>query len=332
LCRRFESRLATHFGVADGAAVTVANATLGLTLALLVQDPPAGSLCLMPAWSFAACPHAARMAGLVPFLLDVEPTDWQLAPAAVRAAIADAGQPVGAIMVVAPFGQPIEPGRWEPLIAEAGLAAVFDCAAGFDALRPSAIPAVVSLHATKVLCSGEGGFILSTDLELVQRIHSASNFGFSGTREAALPASNAKMSEYHAAIGLTALDHWRETRAAFGRVALQYRRAFSSNNRIRLQDGYGDNWVAATTVARFEDVPAKIIAGDLADVGIDSRFWWSSGIHRQSAFSAMPRVQDLTVTDGLAAQTLGLPCFLDLTDEDIGLVCATIARSMATAG
>src|SRR2546423_3878756 len=66
LALSFEDRLAEHYGLNEGTVATVANATLGLALALTVQQSPPGSLCAMPAWTFVASAHAAVMAGLVP--------------------------------------------------------------------------------------------------------------------------------------------------------------------------------------------------------------------------------------------------------------------------
>ena len=67
-----EDRLAEHYGLIPGTVATVANATLGLAIALIAQQPPQGSLCAMPAWTFVASVHAALMAGLVPYFIDVE--------------------------------------------------------------------------------------------------------------------------------------------------------------------------------------------------------------------------------------------------------------------
>ena len=72
LSMQLENRLAAHFGVVDNSVTTVANATLGLTLALLSQNVRAGTLCVIPAWTFVASAQAAILAGLVPYFVDVD--------------------------------------------------------------------------------------------------------------------------------------------------------------------------------------------------------------------------------------------------------------------
>src|ERR1700691_1256534 len=93
-----EQRLAHHYGLQDETVTTVANATLGLALTLMAQDAAPGSLCVMPAWTFAASVNAAVLAGLVPFFVDVDPSTWALDPHAIDKEIAQAPAKVGAVM------------------------------------------------------------------------------------------------------------------------------------------------------------------------------------------------------------------------------------------
>ena len=153
-----EERLAEHYGLNHGTVAMVANATFGLAIALAVQHPPPGTLCAMPAWTFVASAHAAVMAGLVPSFVDVDPETWALDPDKLLEELARAPAPVGAIMPVMPFGLPLDMPAWESLRSRTGLAVVIDAAAGVDFVVPSAVPSVVSLHATKALGTGEGGF------------------------------------------------------------------------------------------------------------------------------------------------------------------------------
>ena len=225
LALALEDRLAAHFGLAVGEVSTVANATLGLMLALAVQEARPRTLCLLPAWTFVASAHAAVMAGLTPYFVDVNRETWALEPEQIGDAIAHAPGPVGAVMAVAPFGQPVDIEAWDRFRARTGLPVVIDAAGAFDSITVGETPAVVSLHATKVFGVGEGGFVVSNDREIIRGIRARANFGFEGTREATVPAVNAKLSEYHAAVGLAALDEWADTRSEWMAVAQLYRAA-----------------------------------------------------------------------------------------------------------
>jgi dTDP-4-amino-4,6-dideoxygalactose transaminase len=149
-----EERLASHYGLGGGMVTTVANATLGLMLALTAQGARPGSLCMLPAWTFIASAHAAVMAGLVPYFVDVSPETWTIDAEAIADEIARAPAGVGAVMPVAPYGRPIDIASWDRFRARTGLPVVVDAAAGFDTIKPGETPVVVSLHATKVMGVG----------------------------------------------------------------------------------------------------------------------------------------------------------------------------------
>ena len=202
LLRRFERRLAERFHVADEGVACVSNGTTGLALALRASAIPEARLCVMPAWTFVATAHAARMAGLEPYFVDVDPDSWSLTPAAALAAAVRAPGPVGAVLPVSPLGAPVDVEAWDAFHAETGLPVVIDAAGGFDGARPGAAPMMISLHATKVFGVGEGGIVVSTDGALVAEIRRRANFGFGSGRVATTEGTNAKMSEYPAALGL----------------------------------------------------------------------------------------------------------------------------------
>jgi len=312
-----EERLAAHYGLPSENVTMVANATQGLTLALAAQGAKPGTLCAMPAWTFVASAHAAVNAGLVPYFLDVDAETWALDPAAVAEEIARAPSPIGAAMPVAPFGRPLDGARWDALHASTGLPVVIDAAAGFDSLVPGPTPAVVSLHATKVLGTGEGGLVVSTDAALVRRVRMASNFGIDRDRQSVIAATNAKMSEYHAAVGHAALDEWSEARNEWMAVAGAYRKSVGASNLVRLQDGFGEAWVSSTCVLQIADGAARRVEQALAGAGIETRRWWGMGTHAQPSMAQFPRAP-LPVTAALADTTLAMPFHRDLAVEQIG--------------
>jgi dTDP-4-amino-4,6-dideoxygalactose transaminase len=316
LVSSFEDRLASHFGLDHGMVTTVVNATIGLTIALAAQDARPATLCLMPSWTFIASAHAAVLAGLVPYFVDVDPNTWALNPDQIDEAISQAPGIVGAVMPVAPFGRAIDVTAWDRFRARSGVPVVIDAAAGFDCISPSKTPVVVSLHATKVLGVGEGGFVICTDSSIIRNIRTRTNFGFVRTREAAVPAVNGKLSEYHAAVGLAALDHWVDMREEWMAVAQAYREALPESNGLYFQEGFGTSWITSTCILRFANVDANRVESKLAEAGIETRQWWGQGAHTHAATGKFPRCQ-LPETVLLAQATLAVPFFSDLGSADI---------------
>ena len=330
---RLEARLAERFAVPAPCISTVSNATAGLFAALAaetrskfrnVNDGPA--YCLMPAWTFVATLHAVLAAGLEPYLLDVDPDSWQLTPAIVEDALPRIpGQSV-AVLPVSPFGRPVDIAAWDELSRRTGLAVVVDAAAAFDRSSAGDSPLVVSLHATKALAAGEGGFVVSREPGIIEEIRKCINFGFYGTRVALSRAINGKMSEYHAAVALAALDDWPGARAVFAETAAGYREAFRDDNRLSLLPGDTDDHVGSTILLVSDEPLPEGFDARLAQLGVETRRWWGGGVHEQVAFRRFSR-DPLPATASLAARCIGLPCYPGLTRDDI----RDIRRCVATA-
>ena len=330
-----ERRLSERF---NASVVTVSTATDGLTCALraALEDKPAPQrrgLCLMPSWTFVATAHAALIAGLTPFFLDVEEHNWTLTPERVRAALTRRPSswpdlPISAVVTVAPFGLPVDPAPWDEFAARTGIPVVIDAAAAFDATRVGAAPVIVSMHATKTVCAGEGGFVATTDADLARRVKRAANFGFFGARVAEVAGLNAKLSEYHAAVGLASLADWPPRRAEYLAAGASLRAALEPLGCAFLP-GFARDWVSSTCVLRL---PPGRRAGDVAlALGLDSvatRAWWGAGCHAHPAFAGLPR-EDLPVTARLADSTLGLPFFPDMEEADLAGIAHAMARALA---
>ncbi len=191
LLQEYEARLSTMFNTN---IVATSSATSALTATLMAFGLPAGSMVAVPSWTYVASPASIVAAGLVPYFYDIY--------------IDPASLPVSAIMLVAPFGAPVE-------IPDTDIPILIDAAAGFDSYhtRMGDIPTIISTHATKVFSTGEGGFVGCTDAALLDRVRLTINNGFSVGRDAPMFGINGKMSEYHAAVGLAELDGWEEKRA-----------------------------------------------------------------------------------------------------------------------
>lgn len=313
LGHELEARLAAHYGrpPGDDAVCLTASGTLGLVACLLALDLEPGSICALPSWTFVASADAVVAAGLEPYLLDVSLDTWALDPEHIEAQIAKMPRRPSVIMPVSPFGAPVDARAWELFAAESGIAVVIDAAAGFDAAVASSLPTVVSLHATKTLGVGEGGFVLCTDQSLVKRLRQVTNYGFSAMRVAHRVGLNAKMSEYHAAIGLAQLEKWRATRRTWLRVARYYRDAFQDYPSIECLPGYGEDWIGSTATFRFVGHAAGDLGERLRRYNVDSRRWWHRGVNHHPAFAHTPGVE-LVNAECLADEVLGLPCYLTL--------------------
>jgi len=326
LLTAFEERLAGRFA-GQAHVTTMVNATQGLTLALRAMDVARGDLCAVPAWTFVATAHAVAEAGLVPWFVDVDPDTWMLDPASLKAVLAEAPGRVAAVAPVSAFGRMPDLEAWKAFRAETGLPVLVDAAAAFDAADDCELPLIVSLHATKVLGIGEGGFLATRDAALANRVRQLTTYGFQGSREAQFRATNAKLSEYAAAVGLAALDAWPADRLRFALSAQRLRIALATSSQAIFQPGWGSDWVTSVCVVSVPEGSVEFLERALGEDGVDTRRWWGRGCHLSPAFETCPYT-DLYATERLARSTLGLPFAIDLTPADIEHIARSLTRAL----
>ena len=285
----------------------------------------------MPSYTFVATAVAALNAGYTPYFVDMNPDTLALDPGSLISHPALQRGP-GAVLVVAPYGKPVDAPKWRTFFQETGVPVVIDAAAGFDAVASrqlavtAEIPVALSFHATKVFGTGEGGAILCSDAEFVRRCRRVLNFGMLGDRRSMVAGINGKLSEYHAAVGLAELRNWPKKRTDFLRVADTYWRAAVNNgleDQILAERGWASSYVlyvAATAAA------ASAAVGKLSAAGIDHRYWYGRGLHQEPAFADFP-ADPLPVTENLSARLIGLPVSVDLADSAINRVIDVLAKT-----
>jgi dTDP-4-amino-4,6-dideoxygalactose transaminase len=167
--------------------------------------------------------------------------------------------------------------------------------------------------------------VIWSDIGGLARVVQALNFGFLGTRECRGAGFNGKMSEYHAAVGLAALDMLDSTSAARLAVAATYRAHAATA-------GLADQLIAAPCIASnyalfaaATPAQAKRLRVALHTAGIDLRLWYGNGTHREPHFRGGPA---LPHTEDIAARLIGLPMFEDLTVPEIARVLAALASAI----
>jgi dTDP-4-amino-4,6-dideoxygalactose transaminase len=327
LVTELEQRLADRFA-RPTEVITTANATQALSLTLQAMDLAPGGYVAMPSWTFVATAHAVIQAGLTPWFVDVDPQSWMLDAPAVEELALNLNGEVVAVIPVCAFGAMPDLDAWVAFRERTGVPVLVDAAACFDTLHDARLPSVVSLHATKVLGLGEGGYLATEDSALAHQVRLKTGFGFSGSRDSQVVATNAKLSEYAAAVGLAALDGWPGDRLRWMRAAQMLRIALIGRPDVRFQAGWGSDWVTSVCTVEVPFGAADHVTAILREDGIDTRQWWGGGCHTSTAFTDCRR-ETLPVTETLAVSTLGLPFSIDMGAEDIARIATALDRALS---
>lgn len=327
LNQALEQRLAEFFAphsAAGVAVVTTSSATTGLELSLASLELAPGSRVLVPALTFVATLTAVLRAGLVPVVCDIDPSSWLLTPEIAEAALAASG--ARAVMPVAAFGQPVDTLAWSRFQQRHGVKVVVDAAGAFGSqwVAASDIPMVFSMHATKTLAAGEGGMVVCGNSAQLSSIKQMSNFGINLDPQLDLAVgtlsrigSNAKLSEYHAAVAHASLDGWHAQAAQRSEIYAAYRQALESRCGERLQWQAGQALAAPTLFCiRLPDAASRErLEQQASSLGVATRRWYQPLLHQHGE-----AVQPLVVlptpnAEKVASGLIGLPfsCFINHT-------------------
>jgi dTDP-4-amino-4,6-dideoxygalactose transaminase len=275
---------------------------------------------VLPSWTFSASAAGIVSGGGTPTFADIEPRSHWLD-------IPPGNSNIG-VLTVAPFGLPVRPDllvRDTPTIVDA--AASLGMAQGaLGGLSPH-VMVVFSLHATKVMGIGEGGCVVFGSVERAQKFRAWSNFGFFASRESHSIGTNAKMSEFQAAIGHAVLDNWDREKSDW--LASRERvRDISRTLGLNSLDS-SEDFVSPYWIAEFADESErKSVELALSEAGIASRRWWLDGCHRMPAYRAVKH-GNLVHTDRKVKVTLGLPFYRGLSETDQNQIVAAISAALS---
>jgi dTDP-4-amino-4,6-dideoxygalactose transaminase len=335
LVGELERRLSLLFGDRIGRVVTASSGTSAIEAAILAsagRATPERPLALVPAYTFVATAVAIERCGYLPYLVDIDAESWMASPTRLLGHRMLAR--TGVVVPVAPYGRVMSQAAWLDFMRRTGVPIVIDAAAAFEAVLADpagvtgAVPVALSFQATKPFSTGEGGAVVWSHADGLARVVSCLNFGFRDTRDSQGPGTNGKMSEYHAAVGLAALDEWGAKVAANRAVADAYRKAAAAR-------GIGERLIAAPEIASnyvllraASATQAGKLVRDLSAHGIEHRLWYGLGLHRQTYFASAAS-DPLPVTNDLAPRLVAVPAFEDLAVEAIDHITDRAARALA---
>ena len=301
----FEAEFATFTGRRH--AVGVASGTDVLRLALVAMGIGAGDEVIVPA--FTAVPTAAAVvaAGATPVFADVDAGSAALAPAAVEAARTDRTR---AVIPVHLYGRPAP-------LPSIGVPVLEDGAQAHGALDPVArsAAAAYSFYPTKNLGGiGDGGAVVTDDPDLAATVRLLRAHGVTEGYEHVRASTNARMSEVEAValrVGLRRLADQNERRRA---IARRYRDAAPH---LRWQTDH-ERHVFHLCVLRVEERDA-----------FRARMPFGTGVHYPRALTQQPAYASYVraacpEAEAWAAECVSLPCFPEMTDPEVEVVCRAL--------
>jgi dTDP-4-amino-4,6-dideoxygalactose transaminase len=343
-----EMRLLRHLSAIDTTpdAGPIHLATLmtcyhALQVGLQILRLPQNGRVLIPAVTFPACPLAVQHAGGIPVFADIDPISWQLTPELAR--VMCAKMKIDAVMPVAVYGVPVDASAWDAFMIDTGIPVIIDAAAAFETQPvPAQCMVAHSFHATKPFSIGEGGAIICRRADWIDEARCISNFG-TVNRMAIKDGSNAKLSEYHAAVGLAQLDRWAIIKQHRKDVFGYYQKALKPlGSDIKLQNNIERINISALML-QTEKKSGAVVMQALYDEGIAAHRMYLPPLYRHKHFGSLAvinadgKASDLSADMTAKAQLMpnsemlsdtlfGLPFHAFMRAEDTHAIAAHLVK------
>ncbi|MCH9809550.1 MAG: DegT/DnrJ/EryC1/StrS family aminotransferase [Alphaproteobacteria bacterium] len=323
----FEERLAGYLGT-DHLSLTC-NGTIALEVALRALEVT-GEVITTP-FTFAATAHAIHSVGCTPVFCDIDPETMCLDPARIEALITPE---TSAIMPVHVYGRPCNLAAIEDVARVHGLKVIYDAAHAFGVRLPDGESllaqgdiSILSLHATKVFNTVEGGAVIARDEGVKVRVERLLNFGLDHSGLVVEPGTNGKMGELSAAWGVLLLDDIDEAIAHRGRVAARYRERLSKVAGLTLpapMPGVIPNHIYFPVLVEQDYLGgASGVQAGLVDNDILARRYFYPLISNIDSYASLPSAapEKLPVANTIAEKVLCLPIYSTLALDDVDRIC-----------
>ncbi|MDX6768428.1 MAG: DegT/DnrJ/EryC1/StrS family aminotransferase [Elusimicrobiota bacterium] len=330
----FESAFARRLGVAEAVACSSGTAALHLVLAASGLGP--GDEIIVPAFTMAAVANAALYVGARPVLADVDPVTWNVDPDDARRRVT---RRTKALLAVHTYGVPAPMTALARLARERGLLLLEDAAEGLGGEwdgRPAGAwgkAAAFSLYANKVVTTGEGGVVATSDRAFASRVRTLRDHGFSADRHFwhRVVGFNYRMTSLQAAVGLAQLERFDALLEGRRRVARLYRAALAGVPGLTLPPVVpgtrSSDWVFGVLVGPAFGLTRDALRARLAARGVETRSFFTP-LNLQPAYARLFRGQRRRVSEALGHNGLYLPSSSGLSAERVAYV-ASCVRSAA---
>lgn len=324
LLRKFEEELKDYFR--EPQLLVLANATLALQIALKALDLKIGDEVITTPFSYVATTSSIVWEGLIPVFVDINPDSFNIEPTRIEKAIT---KKTKAILATHVFGNPCDIDSITTIAKKFNLKVIYDAAHCFGVtfhqkpiLRYGDV-SVLSLHATKLFHSVEGGVIVSNNPYTIDRIKYLRNFGHDGYYRFNGIGINAKNSEFHAAMGLVNFKYIDEILATRKKQWLYYFNQLQDSD-LTFQKIHADceyNYSYFPVVFNSEaELMKKVEILDSNQIYC-RRYFYPSLNHLDYV-----KNQLLPISEQIASRILCLPLYHELLWEDQDRVCATLKK------
>jgi perosamine synthetase len=333
----FEREFADFVGARHGIAVTSGTTALQLAVAAAGLGP--GDEILISASTNIATAVACVHQGAVPVPVDSEDETWNLDLDVAESLI---GERTKAIIPVHLFGHPVDMEAVEELAARHGLLVIDDAAEAHGAevrgRRVGSFGGMTcwSFYANKIITTGEGGMVTTSDDALADRMRSLRNLAYGREQRLVHDAVgfNFRMTGYQAALGVAQLRRIDATIEAKRELARSYgellERLPAIHRPAELDWARHVYWMYGVVLGDEIERTRDEVAARLRERGVDTRTFFCP-MNLQPALQRTPgfREVDCPVAERLWERGLYLPSTPSLDRASLEAVVSALEEAIA---
>lgn len=334
--KEFEEKFAEYTGARY--AVAISNCTAALHLSMIVSEIGAGDEVICPSMSYIATANSIRYTGATPVFAEVDPVNFNLDPADAESKITSRTK---AIMIAHQIGMPADIDAFKEICARHNIKLIEDaaCASGssYKGKKIGSHSELVcfSFHPRKVITTGEGGMITTSNeklrdrLKLLRQHAMASSSIDRHNTSSALSEDhvelgyNYRMTDIQAAVGIVQLSRLDEIVMERRNIAANFIRNLSDIKWLMMpeeKEGFFTNYQSfAVRVHNDSPVSRDELMLRLGEKGISTRRGVMTA-HRETAYKDLYSKLSLPVSESASDNSLMLPIFVPMLKDDIGKI------------
>ncbi len=335
----FEQQFAEYTGAKF--AVAVSNCTTALHLSMIVAGVAAGDEVICPSMSYIATANAIKYVGAIPVFAEINPANYNLDIADVEKKITSKTK---AILLVHQIGMPADINAFKILAEKRGIKLIEDaaCAAGssYHGAKIGSHSELVcfSFHPRKVISTGDGGMITTSNEQYYNRMKLLRQHGMSVNDRTRHESAriifedhlevgyNYRLTDIQASVGIEQLKILDWLIAKRRKIAESYNKAFKDIPSIRLpreEAGYKSNYQSYSVYLKnTSPISRNDLMQKMLDAGISTR----RGImttHRETAYKKEYSEIALPVSEDASDNSIILPLYVPMKKEDVKFVIKT---------
>ena len=323
-------------------AVTVSSCTAGLHLSYLALGIGMGDEVILPAMSHTATAHAIEYVGAKCVFADIDYSTGNISVEQIKKKIT---KKTKAICIVHMSGISCNINEIKSIIKKNKLKLIEDCAHALGTYYNSnhvgnfGISGCFSFYPTKQITTGEGGMVVSNNLQFIKKIKYLKAFGIDtdpknrktqGKYDVKKLGFNYRMTDFQALMGLLQLKRYKKNLLKRVNNAELYWQLLKNNRNITLNNFSKKNSYFIFQIfiknLKLRNKLLKVLKNN--KIGVSVHYF--NPIPKFTYYKKKYNIKNADYESSIkyANTSISLPCYPNLKKKEISFICKTINKMM----